>query len=138
LKYLSSPEAAAAVIALIRVIYGLPLPAANGLTWAVWLTMAVYAQHHLDQGVSDQVVHDFMTLAFQQTDSDEVIKITKKLDSYDSTDHDELVETIRKHHAVKLLRNKGYRKELSLSDPDILDQLTDYVLDTVEENSMAS
>jgi hypothetical protein len=135
LKYLSSPEAAAAVIALVRIIYGFPLPAANGLTWPVWWSMAMAAQRHLEKIIIDQVVQSFMTLACQQTDSCEVIKIMKELASYNSTDHDEFVETIREHHAVKLLRNKACRKELGEHDRDTLGRLIDHVVDMVEGDS---
>jgi hypothetical protein len=43
-----------------------------------------------------------------------------------------------KHHAVKLLRNQEYRKELSQYDIETLWQQVDDVLDMVEENGMAS
>jgi hypothetical protein len=138
LKYLSSPEAAAAVIALVRIIYGFPLPAAAGLTWPVWFHLAIHAQQYLEPEVGGQAVENFKMSALQETDSNEVIKITEKLDGYRGMAHDDLVETIRKHHAAKLLRNTAYRKELSEHDSDTLDQLIDYVVDMVEENSMDS
>jgi hypothetical protein len=95
----------------------------------------VDAQVHLHQEVSNQVVHNFMTIACQQTDSDEVIKIMETIDSYKSTDHDEFVETIRKHHAVKLLRNKAYLEELCENHRGTLGRLIDYVVDPVKEDS---
>jgi hypothetical protein len=97
--------------------------------------MAMDARRHLHREVSDQVVHNFVTLACQQTDSDEVIKIMKMLDSYNSTDHDEFVETIRKHHAVKLLRNKAYLEELCENHRGTLRRLIEYVVDPVKEDS---
>jgi TATA-binding protein-associated factor Taf7 len=43
-----------------------------------------------------------------------------------------------KHHAVKLIRNQEYRKELSHYDIETLWQQVDDVLDMVEDNGMIS
>jgi hypothetical protein len=83
-------------------------------------------------------MENFKMSALQQTDSDEVVKIVKKLEGYSGMVHDDLVDTIRKHHAVKLLRNEGYCKALMLSNPDTLVQLIDDGLGMAEKNAMAS
>jgi TATA-binding protein-associated factor Taf7 len=43
-----------------------------------------------------------------------------------------------KQHAVKLIRNQEYRKELSQYDIETLWQQVDDVLDMVEDNGMIS
>jgi hypothetical protein len=135
---LLSPDCNAAVLAVVRIIYGFPLPAVVDLTWPSWFDLAVHVQRYFEPEVGRQAVENFKTSALQQTDSNEVIKIMGKLEGYSGMIHDDLVDTIRKHHAVKLLRNEVYCKALMLSDPDTLVPLIDDGLGMVEKNSMAS
>jgi hypothetical protein len=127
------PESAAAVETFIRAIYGFPLPPAEELVWASWLDIVIYAPTHLSPDVSEEAEQKFIRSCLEQTDMDEVAKILQILDGQTNSVDAERVETIRKHHELKLLRNKSYRAWLSVFDNGRLWQHMDDLVDVAEK-----
>ena len=123
-----APESAAAVVTLVRTIYGHPLPALETLACLSWFDIAVDAQHRLPPEISEDARRNFMTSAFGQTNSDEVVKILQKLDRHNNPANAGIVEQLRKHHEAKLLGNKNYRADVLLFDVDILWEHIDSLL----------
>ena len=93
----------------------------------------MYAPKYLPPDVGDEAAQKFLTSCLEQTNADEVIKILQKLDHHDHPVKPFYFEEIRKHHELKLLRNKSYRATLLLSDQGTLWQHIDNLLDKVEK-----
>lgn len=134
------PESAAAVLTFIRATYGFPLPPAEELVWASWLDILIFAPTHLAPEVSEEAAQKFMTSCLEQTDSNEVVKIMQTLESYSSPAYSqaERVEKIRKHHELKLLRNKSYRTHLITFDEKRLWKHFDVLIEVAEKDGAAA
>lgn len=122
---------------MVRTIYGFPLPPADNLTWRAWCEVFVSARRHLDSDIRDQAAENFVTSALQQTDSEEVLKMVKKVGGHDNVAPDGNVGGLGKHLIIKLLRDDDYRGKAQY-DTDTFWQLVDALLGVVEKDGLSS
>lgn len=94
---------------LIQTIYGFPLPKAGDLSWGFWANLAVAAENFAELELGKKAVDSFLDVAFDMTDVDTIVHIIGVVEGSMDLALLSALNLVRKHHALILLEQEGYR-----------------------------
>jgi len=98
---------------VLRNLYGFALPSRGSKSWRVWGILSRLARNCRDPELSAKAKENLFEVARSETDANVVIEILGAVASGVVDSNIIGFDTmLRKHHAIMLLRNETYRKQL--------------------------
>lgn len=112
---------------VLRKSYGFAFPAPNTKAMMFWHLLAMSALKLEDRELYSQALRNLVVVARGQNDIGKIVKFLRVVERCDEPEVGQCAAELRQHHAVKLLRNEDYRRQLDGNRELMWKHLDDFV-----------